>query len=182
MADDTDTAAFVQSLKNDNTVRKTTSDMRLFTKWLKCNNEMRLAEEIPVTELDKCLARLFMTGNPQSLVRTVWMNNTLHFGLRSREEHTTLRWGDIQMKATTDGQQYLEHTERITKTRNGANLDTRAFQAKMFADTGNIRCPIQTYKQFLRRRPDDMVADDCPSYLGFSRQTKDDGVWFSRQA
>ncbi|VDI73616.1 Hypothetical predicted protein [Mytilus galloprovincialis] len=29
MADDTDTAAFVQSLKNDNTVRKTTSDMRL---------------------------------------------------------------------------------------------------------------------------------------------------------
>ena len=77
-------------------------------------------------------------GNPQSLVRTVWMNNTLHFGLRSREEHTTLRWGDIQMKATTDGGQYLEHTERITKTRNGANLDTRAFQAKMFADTGNV--------------------------------------------
>ncbi|CAG2255616.1 unnamed protein product [Mytilus edulis] len=266
MADDTDTAAFVQSLKNDNTVRKTASDMRLFNKWLRCNNEMRLAEEIPVTELDKCLARFFMTvkkddesnyepqsvrsmqssisryltekcainimvdkefhhsrdvmsaklkqlksmgmgakkrkadpftaeevnllyekellgaGNPQSLVRTVWMNNTLHFGLRSREEHTTLRWGDIQMKATTDGQQYLEHTERITKTRNGANLDTRAFQAKMFADTGNPRCPIQTYKQFLRRRPEDMVADDCPFYLGFSRQIKDDGVWFSRQA
>ncbi|VDI73617.1 Hypothetical predicted protein [Mytilus galloprovincialis] len=110
------------------------------------------------------------------------MNNTLHFGLRSREEHTTLRWGDIQMKATTDGGQYLEHTERITKTRNGANLDTRAFQAKMFADTGNPRCPIQTYKQFLRRRPEDMVADDCPFYLGFSRQIKDDGVWFSRQA
>ncbi|VDI30334.1 Hypothetical predicted protein [Mytilus galloprovincialis] len=80
------------------------------------------------------------------------------------------------MKATTDGQQYLEHTERITKTRNGANLDTRAFQAKMFADTGNPRCPIQTYKQFLRRRPEDMVADDCPFYLGVSRQIKDDGV------
>ncbi|VDH94680.1 Hypothetical predicted protein [Mytilus galloprovincialis] len=257
MADDTDTAAFVQSLKNDNTVRKTASDMRLFNKWLRCNNEMRLAEEIPVTELDKCLARFFMTvkkddesnyepqsvrsmqssisryltekcainimvdkefhhsrdvmsaklkqlksigmgaktgkadpftaeevnllyekellgaGNPQSLVRTVWMNNTLHFGLRSREKHTTLRWGDIQMKATTDGQQYLEHTERITKTRNGANLDTRAFQAKLFADIGNPRCPIQTYKQFLRRRPEDMVADDCPFYLGFSRPLDD---------
>lgn len=61
MADDTDTAAFVQSLKNDNTVRKTTSDMRLFNRWLRSNNEMRLAEEIPVTELDKCLARFFMT-------------------------------------------------------------------------------------------------------------------------
>ncbi|XP_076091544.1 uncharacterized protein KIAA1958-like [Mytilus galloprovincialis] len=123
---------------------------------------------------------LLGAGNPQSLVRTVWMNNTLHFGLRSREEHTTLRWGDIQMKETTDGQQYLEHTERITKTRNGANSDTRAFQAKMFADTGNPRCPIQTYEQFLRRRPEDMVADDCPFYLEFSRQIKDDGVWFSR--
>ncbi|CAC5422616.1 unnamed protein product [Mytilus coruscus] len=72
---------------------------------------------------------LLGAGNPQSLVRTVWMNNTLHFGLRSLEEHTTLRWGDIQMKATTDG---------------------------------NPRCPIQTYKQFLRRRQEDMVADDCP--------------------
>ncbi|CAC5388409.1 unnamed protein product [Mytilus coruscus] len=74
--------------------------------------------------------------NPGALIHTVWLNNSLHFGLRSWEEHTKLRWGDIERKATSSGDKYLEHTERQTKTRTGATTDTRPFQAKMFEDKG----------------------------------------------
>ena len=77
-----------------------------------------------------------ISGNPAALIHTVWLNNSLHFGLRSREEHATLRWGDIGRKVTSTGEKYLEHTERQTKTRTGSTKDARPFQAKMFEDKG----------------------------------------------
>jgi hypothetical protein len=49
----------VDSLKNLNTKRKTTSDLNIFTKWLRTNNEVRNPDEIPSMELDKLLARFF---------------------------------------------------------------------------------------------------------------------------
>lgn len=83
---------------------------------------------------------LYFTANPRSLIHTIWLNNSLplHFGLRSREEHVQLRWGDLELKKTTKGEEYLEHTERVTKTRTGMARDVRPFGAKMFADPGNL--------------------------------------------
>lgn len=81
---------------------------------------------------------LYFTANPRSLIHTIWLNNSLHFGLRSREEHVQLRWGDLELKKTTKGEEYLEHTERVTKTRTGMTRDVRPFGAKMFADLGNL--------------------------------------------
>ena len=48
MADDaTDTVDFINSMKNVNTVRKTTGDLNFFKKWMEKNNELRNLEEIP---------------------------------------------------------------------------------------------------------------------------------------
>ncbi|CAC5415445.1 unnamed protein product [Mytilus coruscus] len=163
MSDDSgyETTDYINSLKNANTIRKTLSDINIFTRWIRDYNDIRT--------------------NGKSLIRTVWLNNSLHFGLRSREEHSTIRWGDLQMKSTTDGLQYLEHAERVTKTRTGAYVrETRAFQAKMFADPGNTRCPVEVYKQYIKHRPEDMLEDESPFYLGISRNIKDD-IWYSRQ-
>ncbi|CAG2254716.1 unnamed protein product [Mytilus edulis] len=149
-----ETAEFIESMKNKNTKRKTASDCNIFTNWLTANNKHRKMEEIPVFELDKLLALFFMKvtksdetpyepgtvkafqSNSVALIHTGWLNNSLHFVARSREEHATLRWGDIERKATSTGEKYLEHTERQIKTRTGATTHTRSFQAKMFEDKG----------------------------------------------
>lgn len=50
----------------------------------------------------------------------------------------TAQMGDLELKKTTKGEEYLEHTERVTKTRTGMTRDVRPFGAKMFADPGNL--------------------------------------------
>lgn len=52
-------------------------------------------------------------GNPVSLLNTVWLNNGLYFGLRGRQDHTNMLWGDIELKKTSDGKEYLEFTGEI---------------------------------------------------------------------
>jgi len=60
----------------------------------------------------------------------------MHFGMRSRQEHQDMMFGDIEMKVTSAGLQYLEFTERETKTRKGEG-SARPFAPKMFATPGN---------------------------------------------
>jgi hypothetical protein len=55
-------------------------------------------------------------GNPEALLNTVWLNNTLHFGMRGRKEHVDMLFGDVKMMTTPTGEQYLEYNERLTKT------------------------------------------------------------------
>ncbi|CAC5378496.1 unnamed protein product [Mytilus coruscus] len=108
----------------------------------------------------------YIPGSPGALIHTVWLNKSLHFGLRSREEHTTLRWGDIERKVTSSGDKYLEHTERQTKTRTGATKDARPFHAKI---------------KNAKRRPEDILGADGPFYLGINRDVKN-GIWHRKQA
>lgn len=62
----------------------------------------------------------------------MYLNNTMHFGMRSRAEHVSLRWGDVQQKVTSTGEEYLEYRERSTKS----------FAPKMFENRDNPRCPV----------------------------------------
>lgn len=67
---------FIEEKKNINTSVKTKSDTRLFRKFLQANSEKRPVKDIPYPELDKLLARFFLSvrktdGNeyePTSLV------------------------------------------------------------------------------------------------------------------
>ena len=69
--------------------------------------------------------------NPQSMIHTVWWNNTMLFGMRGVTEHYNLRWGDVTMKTSTDGVSYLEHNERQTnRMRSGGVPDVKAVKVR----------------------------------------------------
>ncbi|CAH3140963.1 unnamed protein product, partial [Porites evermanni] len=52
-------------------------------------------------------------------------------------------WGDVKLKETADGKEYLEFNERQTKTRTGSDCrDIRAMPPKMFATDGSEKDPI----------------------------------------
>lgn len=40
------------------------------------------------------------------------------------------RWSNLELKITNKGEEYKEHTERVTKTRPGMTRDVRLFGAK----------------------------------------------------
>lgn len=69
---------------------------------------------------------------------TIWLNNTMHLGLRGRQEHVTMLWGDLELGRTNgcNGRQYIEFTERATKTRKGQIHDIRAFNTKIWEERG----------------------------------------------
>ncbi|XP_031568117.1 uncharacterized protein KIAA1958-like [Actinia tenebrosa] len=77
-------------------------------------------------------------SSPEALLNSLWLNNTLHFGLRGIQEHHSMCWGDVTLNKTAGGVEYLEYNERQTKTRTGANAtDVRPFPSKMFATDGS---------------------------------------------
>jgi len=80
----------------------------------------------------------YVAGNPESLVNTVWLNNSLHFGMRGRQEHSDMMWGDVELNATSTGEQYIEFNERETKTRKEQTGSSRAYAPKMFARPGKF--------------------------------------------
>ena len=55
-----ETDAFVESMNNPNTKRKTNSDIHIFKEWLITNNETRLPEAIEKQNLDMYLARFWL--------------------------------------------------------------------------------------------------------------------------
>ena len=103
---------------------------------------------------------LFDTGvlgvtSPESLLNTVWFNNAIHLGLRGQQEHYNLCWGDISLQKNSDGVEYLQHYERQTKTRTGADArDTRKILGKIFSVPHlKENNPIEVYKKYASLRP-----------------------------
>ena len=72
------------------------------------------------------LFNFILSDNPDSLTNTMWFVLTMHMGLRGRDEHTQMLWGDLQLMTASDGREYVQFSERKTKTRTGA------FPPKMF--------------------------------------------------
>ena len=64
---------------------------------------------------------LLGTRNPEALLNTLWLNNTMHFGLRGCKEHRDMCWGDVKLKEIADVKEYLEFNERQTKTRTSSD-------------------------------------------------------------
>lgn len=132
------------------------SKRKLLRQLGKGNREKR-ADPLTPEEIDLLYERnLLGTGDPKSLINVLYLNNTMHFGMRSRAEHVGLRWGDVQQKVTSTGEEYLEYRERSTKTRTGVTSESRSFAPKMFENRDNPRCPVLAYKEFARRRPEQM--------------------------
>ena len=120
---------------------------------------------------------------PEALIRTVWLNNTMHFGWRARDEHRRVLVGDLEVRRD-EGEEALEyviwHTERGSKTRNGGSEfgPERYFNPRMYA-TGGERCPVKFFKTYLARRPVEMRKPDDPFYLAVKKPTNN--IWFKKQ-
>ena len=125
--------------------------------------------------------------SPEALLNTLWLNNTLHFGLRGCKEHRDMCWGDVKLHKTANGVEYLEFNERQTKTRTGSDYgNVRAVPPKMFATDQTERDPVAVYKFFARKRPKEMNQDDAPFYLAVNNGLKADSLarksWFKSGA
>ena len=133
------------------------------------------------------ICKLWATGalgedSPESLQNTVWYLLTLHMGMRGRDEHYKLKYGDFQEKTTTDGSSYIEFSERDTKTRTGESCDSRPFKPKMWSTPNNPRrCPVHIFKKYLSMRPAEMCKPDAPFYLAVNYQPAQDQPWYKRQ-
>ena len=126
---------------------------------------------------------LLGTRNPEALFNTLWLNSTMHFGLRGCKEQRDMCWGDVKLKETADGKEYLEFNERQTKTRTGSDCrDIRAMAPKMFATDGSEKDPIVVYKLYAQKRPEKMNEDDSPFYLAVNNNLKAESLqtkeWF----
>ncbi|XP_062595369.1 uncharacterized protein KIAA1958-like, partial [Saccostrea cucullata] len=146
-------------------------------------NKSRQADPLTSEEIDILYERnLLGKGNPKAVINTLYINNTLHFGMRSRLEHSNLRWGDVQVKIDTSGQKFLEFTERATKTRNGVVGGSRPYAPKMYEDKDNPRCPVAMYEFYAEKRPQTMLKKEDPFYLGVHRNWAEKTVWYVSQA
>ena len=131
-------------------------------------------------------------SSPQALVNTVWLNNMLHFGLRGCKEQRELRWGDVVLKSESEGKQYLEYSvERQTKTRTGENpRNQRQVKPRMYQNKtaeSAERDPVQVYKAYKDKRPENMLKPESPFYLAVNYfktegELKSEGSkWFKSQ-
>jgi len=92
-----------------------------------------------------------------------------------------MKWGDILLKTSADGVEFLEYTEQQTKTRTCAEpKNIRAFKAKMFSVPGSDRDPVQAYHLYASKRPEQMKSDDSPFYLAINhtRVANPSKPWF----
>ena len=52
----------------------------------------------------KFLFYISFSDNPEALINAVFLNNGAYFGLRGRQDHVDMTWGDIHLKSTSGGQ------------------------------------------------------------------------------
>ena len=116
----------------------------------------------------------------EALLNTLWLNNTIHFGLRGCQEHRDMCWSDVKLCEDAKRNEYLEYTERQTKTRSGIDTsNVRKVLPKMFS-TGGERDPVAVYKIYREKRPENMLSDDAPFYLAVNHTRKKESTrkWF----
>ena len=126
-------------------------------------------------------------SNAEVLLYTVWIFSSVHFGLRGCEGHRQMTWGDVQLHREADGAEYLEYSERQTKTRTGAEpRNVRAVKPKAFAAANGPpeRDPVAVYKIYSEKRPDAMNKPGAPYYLGinYTKRPSSNKLWFKSSA
>ena len=157
-------------------------DLKQKGKGNKPNASVALTEEEIKLLYDK---QLLGTSTPEALLNTIWFNNTIHFGLRGCKEHRNMCWGDVQLRQTTNGEEFLEYSERQTKTRTGENpRDVRQIKPKMFSVPGSEKDPVAAYQLYAKKRPTEMNDSDAPFYLAINNCTKQESSkpWFKKPA
>ncbi|TRZ18904.1 hypothetical protein HGM15179_008198 [Zosterops borbonicus] len=125
-------------------------------------------KSMKLTFADELILRkrgLLSRYNPEGLLNLVWLNNTKAFGHCTGFHGSTLKWGDIRLRVTETGLEYLEwmgpdNGDVSTKSKRGGT-DSRVYATQHSPQT----CPVQDYKEYAQRRPPAMRYEDAPFYL-----------------
>jgi hypothetical protein len=138
-------------------------------KSLGTGNKPNSADPLTDEEIEQLYSEgVLGNGTPRSLLKTVWLNNCIFFGMRPGKEQRDLCWGDLELKVDAEGVRYVQFsTERQTKTRTGENpRDVRETKPKMFENPDNIeRCPVTAFLYYQEHRRCQMLNDDSPFYI-----------------
>ena len=89
-------------------------------------NKPKTADAINENEINE-LYNQQQLGNatPASLLNTMWLNNTLHFGIWAGDQHRSLYFGDLKLCYDQDMKaEYLLFNERQTKLERAKKLET----------------------------------------------------------
>ncbi|XP_033727679.1 glutamine-rich protein 1-like [Pecten maximus] len=149
-------------------------------------NQPKTADAISDAEINQLYdAGELGANSPNSILNTLWFNNTLLFGMRSgAAEHRALCWGDIHHGYDPElEREYLEYNERQTKTRTGADISLFRKKPRAYENLENPeRCPVKIYKTYKEKRPCDFSGNDHPFYLAAStiKSPTMYDQWFSR--
>ncbi|XP_067171299.1 uncharacterized protein KIAA1958 homolog [Apteryx mantelli] len=125
-------------------------------------------KSMKLTFADELILRkrgLLSRYNPEGLLNLVWLNNTKAFGHCTGFHGSTLKWGDIRLRVTETGLEYLEwmgpdNGDVNARSKRGGT-DSRVYATQHSPQT----CPVQDYKEYAQRRPPAMRYEDAPFYL-----------------
>ncbi|XP_022808714.1 uncharacterized protein KIAA1958-like [Stylophora pistillata] len=167
--------------KSHETLESKRKQLKLSVKGGRPNKALGLTDD----ELEKFWsAKQLGDNSPEALLRTVWLNSTMHFGWRVRDEHHKVLLEDLEIRREEGGEMreyIIWKMERGSKRRTGGKEfgSHRYFSPRIYA-TGGDRFPVNIFKIFLARRPPDMIKPDSPLYLAVIKSPKTE-VWYKRQ-
>ena len=85
----------------------------------------------------------------------------MHFGLRGYKERREMCCGDVKLKETADGEDYLEFNERQTKQEPAQTAAmSKQCRLKFLPPMDQKKDPVVVYKLYAQKRPDKMNEDD----------------------
>ena len=106
----------------------------------------------------------------------------MNFGFRGRDESRKLCYGDIKLCQDENGSEYLEwDVERGSKTRTGesSGAHQRSFNPRAYSTENKQQCPLNLYKEFVKRRPMSSCRLDAPFFLAMIPQERiNSHVWY----
>ena len=118
-----------------------------------------------------CESNILGISSAEALINTVWLMNSIHFGLTGCDEHRQMCWSDVKPLRDANGTEDLEYCEHQTKTRSGEEpRNSRPVKPKAFArpDGPPKKELVFVYKFYSQKRPSSMQSVEAPYYLGMN--------------
>ena len=163
---------------------KTRQVLQAKMKYLKkqgLGRQKRASECITANDEDLLKEKKFLgIETPESLQFSVYYYFSKGFGLRGRDEHRQMKFGDVSVKNMNDGTKYLELKERKSKTMDGSKVnDHRQTRPKIFETDGSEMDPVKIFIEFTSRRPASAKSEESPMYLQPIQESKiKDEIWY----
>ncbi|CAC5368023.1 SAMD8 [Mytilus coruscus] len=197
-----DTTEFINSMKNANTIRKTKSDISLFQPWLlTTQNEGCPFLTIENDKLNLYLARFFLSVRKKK--GEEYEPDTLKSIQSSISRHLSEK-SDLNILTDKDFQHSRDVLSAKKKDLKSKVLGNRKIKADAFTEedidqlysrnllgTNNPRCPVKTFKTYMKRMPTDSLQPDSKFYLSILPRyhnkghddfdTENTNIWYSMQ-